>query len=44
MILGQAACVAAAIAVHHKVSLAGIPIPEFQKRLLDGHAVLSLQP
>jgi hypothetical protein len=44
MILGQASGVAAAIAVRHNVTLAEIPIPELKKRLLDGHAVLSLQP
>jgi hypothetical protein len=44
MILGQAAGVAAATAVRHRVPLAKIPIPELQKHLLDGHAVLSLQP
>jgi hypothetical protein len=44
MILGQASGVAAAIAVRHKAPLAEIPIPELQKRLLDRHAVLSLQP
>jgi hypothetical protein len=44
MILGEASGVAAAIAVRHKAPLAGIPIAELQKHLLDAHAVLSLQP
>ena len=40
MIIGQAAGVAAAIAVRHKIPIRGIPIPELQQRLREGHAVL----
>jgi len=40
MIIGQAAGVAAAIAVRHKVPMDEIPIPELQQRLRAGHAVL----
>lgn len=42
MIIGQAAGIAASLAIRHKVSLREISIPELQKRLLDEHAVLSL--
>jgi FAD dependent oxidoreductase len=41
MIIGQAAGVAAAIAVKRKISLAEVPISELQRHLLVGHAVLS---
>jgi hypothetical protein len=40
MIIGQAAGLAAAISVRHKLPVAEISIPELQKRLLDNHAVL----
>ncbi len=40
MIIGQAAGVAAAIAIENKVDLYGVPIRELQKRLIAGHAVL----
>jgi hypothetical protein len=39
MIIGQAAGVAAAIAVHGHETLYEIPIPELQRRLEAGHAV-----
>lgn len=42
MIIGQAAGVAAAIAVEHKEPVGKISILELQKRLLEEHAVLSL--
>ena len=41
MIIGQAAGVAAAIAVHGKVPIAKVPVAELQRRLLAEHAVLS---
>jgi hypothetical protein len=44
MIVGQAAGIAAAIAVHDNMAVGNIPIPELQKQLLESHAVLSLQP
>ena len=40
MIIGQAAGVAAAIAIENKVDLYRVPIQELQKRLIAGHAVL----
>jgi hypothetical protein len=40
MIIGQAAGVAAAIAVRQNVPLREVPIPELQQRLLAGHAVM----
>jgi hypothetical protein len=42
MIIGQAAGVAATLAVRHKVPVRDISIPELQKRLLEEHAILSL--
>lgn len=42
MIIGQAAGVAAAMAVHHSLPVGKIPIPELQKRLLKEEAILSL--
>jgi len=42
MIIGQAAGVAAAMAVHHSLPVGKIPIPELQKRLLKERAILSL--
>jgi len=40
MIIGQAAGVAAAISVREKLPVAAVPIPELQRRLIEGHAVL----
>jgi hypothetical protein len=40
MIIGQAAGVAAALAVHDHVAVRDVPVPELQKLLLADHAVL----
>lgn len=42
MIIGQATGVAAALAVRNHVPLANVPIPQLQRLLLEGHAVLQL--
>ena len=41
MIMGQAAGVAASIAVRRNLSVSDVPVPELQQKLLEGKAVLS---
>jgi hypothetical protein len=40
MILGQAAGVAASIAIHKKVDVQDVPVTQLQQQLLVGHAIL----
>jgi hypothetical protein len=44
MIIGQAAGVAAAIAIQKKVTVYDVPIGDLQSRLLAGKAVLHMHP